>query len=40
MVLNQNMSVHDYGNVNLKIIYDTLREDIPKLTEMIKEELS
>ncbi len=36
----RNRIVHDYGNVNLEIIYDTLKKDIPKLTEMIKEELS
>lgn len=27
----RNRIVHDYGNVNLDIIYDTLKNDIPEL---------
>ncbi len=33
----RNRIVHDYGNVNLKIVYDTLVRDIPELGEMLKD---
>ena len=29
--------VHDYGNVDMKIVYSTLKEDIPGLLEMMDE---
>lgn len=32
----RNRIVHDYGNVKLKIVYDTINEDVPKLKEMLK----
>ena len=31
----RNRIVHDYGNVDLNVVYDTLKEDIPELLEMI-----
>ena len=31
----RNKIVHDYGNVDLNIIYTTLKEDIPKLLRII-----
>jgi uncharacterized protein with HEPN domain len=31
----RNRIVHDYGNVDLNIVYDTLKNDIPELLEMI-----
>lgn len=31
----RNRIVHDYGNVNLEIVYNTLHSDIPELLEMI-----
>ena len=31
----RNRIVHDYGSVNLDIIYSTLKDDIPELLEMI-----
>ncbi len=31
----RNRIVHDYGHVDLKIVYDTLKDDIPSLKEMI-----
>lgn len=34
----RNRIVHDYGNVDLGIVYATLKEDAPKLLELIKEE--
>ena len=35
----RNRIVHDYGNVSLKIIFDTLKKDIPKLTDIIRKEM-
>lgn len=32
----RNKIVHDYGNVDLKIVYDTLKNDIPELLEMLE----
>lgn len=32
----RNRIVHDYGNVNLDIIYDTLKNDIPELVKLLK----
>ena len=31
----RNRIVHDYGNVDLNIIYDTLKNDIPELLQML-----
>lgn len=31
----RNRIVHDYGNVDLNVIYDTLKNDIPDLLEII-----
>lgn len=31
----RNRIVHDYGNVDLNIVYDTLKEDIPNLLGLI-----
>ena len=31
----RNKIVHDYGNVDLEIVYSTLKEDIPELLELI-----
>ena len=33
----QNRIVHDYGNVDLNVVYETLKNDIPELLEMIEE---
>ena len=33
----RNRIVHDYGNVDLNIVYETLKNDIPELLEMIEE---
>lgn len=33
----RNRIVHDYGNVNLDIVYSTLNEDIPELYVIIKD---
>lgn len=33
----RNRIVHDYGNVDLRIVYDTLKNDIPELLERILE---
>ena len=33
----RNRIVHDYGNVDLKVIYETLKNDIPKLLELLSE---
>ncbi|MBR2674905.1 MAG: DUF86 domain-containing protein [Mogibacterium sp.] len=35
----RNRIVHDYGNVDLGIIYDTLTNDIPKIKEFLEESL-
>lgn len=31
----RNRIVHDYGNVDLNIVYETLKNDMPELLEMI-----
>lgn len=31
----RNRIVHDYGSVDLNIVYETLKNDIPELLEMI-----
>lgn len=31
----RNRIVHDYGNVDLNIVYETLKNDIPELLDMI-----
>ena len=31
----RNRIVHDYGNVDLEVVYETLKNDIPELLEMI-----
>lgn len=36
----RNRIVHDYGNVDLKIVFDTLKNDIPELLEMILEQIT
>lgn len=36
----RNRVVHDYGNVVLDIVYDTLRNDIPEMLNMIEENSS
>ena len=33
----RNRIVHDYGNVNLNIVYETLKNDIPELLEQLSE---
>ncbi len=33
----RNRIVHDYGNVDLDIVYETLKYDIPELLEQLKE---
>ena len=33
----RNRIVHDYGNVDLSIVYDTLTEDVPWLIDQLKE---
>lgn len=35
----RNRIVHDYGNVDLKVVFDTLKEDVPALVEMIRKEV-
>ena len=32
----RNRIVHDYGNVDLNIVYETLKQDIPELFERLK----
>lgn len=32
----RNRVVHDYGNVDMKIVYDTLHDDIPYLIEQLE----
>lgn len=29
--------VHDYGNVDLNVVYETLQNDIPELLELLTE---
>lgn len=31
----RNRIVHDYGNVDLKVVYETLKNDIPELLELL-----
>lgn len=33
----RNRIVHDYGNVDLKVVYETLKNDIPELLELLAE---
>ena len=33
----RNRIVHDYGNVDLEIVYETLKYDIPELMEQLKD---
>lgn len=33
----RNRIVHDYGNVDLNVVYETLKNDIPDLLEMFSE---
>lgn len=33
----RNRIVHDYGNVDLKVVYETLKNDIPELLELLSE---
>ena len=35
----RNRIVHDYGNVDLSIVFDTLTKDIPELYQVISEDL-
>ncbi len=32
----RNRIVHDYGNVDLNIVYETLKDDIPELLDLLK----
>ena len=32
----RNRIVHDYGNVDLKIIFDTLKNDVPEVAKMLE----
>ena len=34
----RNRLVHDYGNVDLGVVFDTLKNDIPELLQMLEEE--
>ena len=34
----KNRIVHDYGNVDIEIVYETLKYDIPDLMEQLKED--
>ena len=34
----RNSIVHDYGNVDLEVVYETLKNDIPELQELLSEE--
>ena len=36
----RNRIVHDYGNVNLSIVFETLKNDIPALLDIMKQELA
>ena len=35
----RNRIVHDYGSVDLTIVYDTLKNDIPELLELMEQEM-
>ena len=34
----RNRIVHDYGNIDLSIVFETLKHDIPELMEQLKGE--
>ena len=34
----RNRIVHDYGNVDLNVVYETLKNDVPDLLEMLLKE--
>ena len=34
----RNRIVHDYGNVDLEVVFDTLKNDIPELLALLSEE--
>ena len=34
----RNRIVHDYGNVDLEVVYETLKNDIPELLDMVSME--
>lgn len=34
----RNRIVHDYGNVDLNVVYETLENDMPELLEMLESE--
>ncbi len=34
----RNRIVHDYGNVDLNVVYETLKNDIPQLLELLSKE--
>ncbi|MDE6241424.1 MAG: DUF86 domain-containing protein [Anaeroplasmataceae bacterium] len=36
----RNRLVHDYGNVNLKFIYDTIKMDLPSLRKIIEDDIN
>ena len=38
MIGLRNKIVHDYGHVVLDVVYDTLKNDIPELVNMLKNE--
>ena len=33
----RNRIVHDYGNVDLNVVYETLKTDIPELIELLED---
>ena len=33
----RNRIVHDYGNVDLNVVYDTLKNDIPELLDLLND---
>lgn len=33
----RNRIVHDYGNVDLNVVYETLKNDIPELLELLED---
>jgi len=39
-IRSQKQDRHDYGNVDLSIVFDTLKDDIPELLILLDEELS
>ncbi|MBQ8798700.1 MAG: DUF86 domain-containing protein [Lachnospiraceae bacterium] len=34
----RNRIVHDYGNVDLNIVYETLKRDMPEVLELLEDE--